>query len=64
MNKAPSLQIATPEPSHVKARKLALRRALALEWISIAWMVVEAAATVVAGVAANSLSLLAFGLDS
>jgi divalent metal cation (Fe/Co/Zn/Cd) transporter len=41
-----------------------VQRALLLEWITIAWMVVEAAVAIGAGVAAHSITLLAFGLDS
>ena len=41
-----------------------LRAGLRLEAVSIAWMVVEAAVSVGAGVAAGSLLLVAFGVDS
>ena len=41
-----------------------LRAGLRLEAVSIAWMVVEAAVSVGAGVAAGSLLLAAFGVDS
>jgi divalent metal cation (Fe/Co/Zn/Cd) transporter len=41
-----------------------VRKALALEWLTIAWMVVEAAVALSAGIAAHSLSVTAFGADS
>ena len=41
-----------------------VRRAFRLEWLTAAWMVVEAAVAIGSGVAANSLSLIAFGADS
>jgi divalent metal cation (Fe/Co/Zn/Cd) transporter len=45
-------------------RPALLRRAIALEWFTVAWMIVEAAVGVWAGVAVNSLSIMAFGIDS
>ncbi len=41
-----------------------LRAGLWLEAVSIAWMVIEAAVSVGAGIAAGSLLLVAFGVDS
>jgi divalent metal cation (Fe/Co/Zn/Cd) transporter len=41
-----------------------VRQAFRLEWITVAWMLVEAAVAIEAGVTANSISLLAFGIDS
>jgi divalent metal cation (Fe/Co/Zn/Cd) transporter len=49
-------QLTTPAPF--------LRRGLALEIVSLAWMVLEATVALVAGLAAHSLALTAFGLDS
>lgn len=46
------------------ARKHDLGRGIAVEWIAVAWMVVEAAAAVTAGIEAHSTALLAFGIDS
>ncbi len=46
------------------ARRSAIRRGLALEWFSIAWMLAEGGVSVGAGVAAGNLSLKAFGFDS
>ncbi|MGA7329270.1 MAG: cation transporter [Rhodomicrobium sp.] len=45
-------------------RLLLIREAFRLEWLTIAWMTIEAAISIAAGVAAGSLVLLAFGLDS
>ena len=41
-----------------------VRRAFRLEWLTAAWMAVEAAVAIGSGVAANSLSLIAFGAGS
>jgi divalent metal cation (Fe/Co/Zn/Cd) transporter len=40
------------------------RRGLWLEYASMAWMVVEAGVAIAAGIAAASIALVAFGLDS
>jgi divalent metal cation (Fe/Co/Zn/Cd) transporter len=40
------------------------RRALRLEWLTIAWNGVEFAVTVALGIAARSLALIGFGLDT
>lgn len=45
-------------------RELLIRRAFRLELLTIGWMAVEAVVAVWSGVAAHSLSLTAFGLDS
>ncbi len=42
----------------------ALRSGIAIEWWSIGWMGVEAAVSLVAGVTAGSVALIAFGADS
>lgn len=41
-----------------------VRRGIALEIFTLGWMTVEAAVAVAAGVAAGSVALLAFGIDS
>jgi divalent metal cation (Fe/Co/Zn/Cd) transporter len=41
-----------------------VRRAFRLEWFTAGWMLIEAAVAIGAGVAARSLSLIAFGADS
>jgi divalent metal cation (Fe/Co/Zn/Cd) transporter len=45
-------------------RRALIEAAFRLEYITIAWMVIEAAVAIGAGVAARSLTLLAFGVDS
>jgi len=45
-------------------RQALVREAFWLEWLTIAWMTVEAVVAIAAGVAAGSLVLVAFGLDS
>jgi divalent metal cation (Fe/Co/Zn/Cd) transporter len=50
--------------AHTSDRLMLIREAFWLEWATIAWMVIEAAAAVAAGVMAGSIALLAFGLDS
>jgi divalent metal cation (Fe/Co/Zn/Cd) transporter len=46
------------------ARRHAVRRGLRLEVFTVSWMAVEAAVAIGAGVAARSVLLTAFGLDS
>ena len=45
-------------------RSADVRTGLVLEWITVAWMVVEVVGSVVTAVGAGSVVLLAFGLDS
>jgi divalent metal cation (Fe/Co/Zn/Cd) transporter len=45
-------------------REELIERAFRLEWITAGWMVVEAAVAIGSGVAARSLTLIAFGADS
>jgi divalent metal cation (Fe/Co/Zn/Cd) transporter len=45
-------------------RRDLVRLAFRLEYFSLAWMVVEAGVAIGSGVAANSLTLTAFGIDS
>ena len=47
------------------AERVALiRKAFRLEYVTLAWMVVEAGVAIRAGVVARSITLLAFGIDS
>lgn len=46
------------------ARPGAVRRALALEYLTVGWNVVEGVIAVVAAVSAGSVALLGFGIDS
>ncbi len=55
---APSAPKLTPEHAAL------IRQAFRLEWMTVAWMVVEGAVAIGAGLAASSLTLIAFGLDS
>ena len=45
-------------------RVMLIRQAFRLEWFTIAWMTVEAVIAIGSGVAARSISLTAFGIDS
>src|ERR1700737_81708 len=45
-------------------RGLDVRRALMLEYLTVAWMSVEAVVAIGSGIVARSVSLTAFGLDS
>jgi divalent metal cation (Fe/Co/Zn/Cd) transporter len=51
------------EPSAEAYTRLA-RRARMLSWLSLAWMTVEGAVAILAGLAAGSIALIGFGLDS
>jgi divalent metal cation (Fe/Co/Zn/Cd) transporter len=46
------------------SRALLIPRAFVLEWITIAWMIVEVAVGIASGITAHSVSLIAFGVDS
>src|SRR2546429_83397 len=48
----------------VSGSSSALRQGVRLEWVTIAWMLVEAVIAVGAGIAARSVLLTAFGIDS
>ena len=45
-------------------RKELIKRALRLEWLTAGWMLIEAGVAIGSGVAAHSLTLVAFGADS
>jgi divalent metal cation (Fe/Co/Zn/Cd) transporter len=45
-------------------RQQLVRQAFRLEWITIGWMTIEATVAIASGVAAHSLTLIAFGIDS
>ncbi|MBV8843854.1 MAG: DUF2975 domain-containing protein [Bryobacterales bacterium] len=45
-------------------RATLIRDAFRLEWLSIAWMVIEGAVAIGSGIAAHSLLLVAFGIES
>ena len=48
----------------VTPRALLIRTAFRLEWLTVGWMVVEAAVALAWGLTARSISLIAFGVDS
>ncbi len=52
-----------PRASKADRRQL-IREVFRLEWLTIGWMVVEAVVALASGIAAGSLVLVAFGLDS
>jgi divalent metal cation (Fe/Co/Zn/Cd) transporter len=60
----PPLVLPTQQDSQVGDRQALIRQAFRLEWLTIAWMTVEAIVAIGAGVTAGSLVLTAFGLDS
>src|SRR6516162_10976178 len=45
-------------------RAVLIREAFRLEYVTLAWMVIEAGVAIGAGVVAGSITLLAFGIDS
>src|SRR5450756_2354718 len=45
-------------------RTAMIDQAFWLEYATLAWMTVEAAVAIASGIAANSLTLVAFGIDS
>jgi len=49
-----------PDPN----RAALIQQAFRLEWLTVGWMAIEAVVAVASGVAAGSLVLMAFGLDS
>jgi divalent metal cation (Fe/Co/Zn/Cd) transporter len=55
--------VAAPRIDRATYERLA-RRAKLLSWLSLAWMTVEGAVAIAAGLAASSIALIGFGLDS
>ena len=51
-------------PAGTDRRLKLARRARLLSWLSLAWMTVEGAVAILAGLAAGSIALIGFGLDS
>lgn len=56
------LEIASP-PSHTEHQSL-VRRVKLISWLSLGWMTAEGAIGVTAGIMANSIALIGYGLDS
>ena len=50
--------------AQAESRTDLVRQAFWLEWLTIAWMVIESIVAIASGLAAHSITLLAFGLDS
>jgi hypothetical protein len=48
----------------VHERTVLIQQAFRLEWLTVAWMVVEALVAIGSGVIGGSLTLTALGLDS
>ena len=48
----------------IEGRLKLVRQASVLEYLTLAWMVIEAGVAISSGVAARSVTLLAFGIDS
>jgi divalent metal cation (Fe/Co/Zn/Cd) transporter len=61
---APACGCHGPEPPAGRQRDAHLRHALRLEYLTVGWNVVEGLVAVAAAVAARSVALLGFGLDS
>src|SRR5258708_4610223 len=59
-----SIRPAAADPERGVERRAPLARAFRLEWLTIGWMAIEAIVATASGVAAHSLSLVAFGIDS
>ena len=59
-------EVTSKTGAHAKiaARQDLVRQAFRLEYATVAWMVIEAGVAIWSGVAATSVSLLAFGVDS
>lgn len=55
--------VALAGPDRATVERLA-RRARLLSWLSLAWMTVEGAVAITAGIVAGSIALVGFGLDS
>ena len=57
------LENRTPSRDRREVERLAARARL-LSWLSLAWMTVEGAVAIIAGIVAGSVALVGFGLDS
>lgn len=65
----PTLPVTSPAATTITDQELCERdrligRAKALSWVSLAWMTIEGAVAITAALAAGSIVLLGFGLDS
>jgi divalent metal cation (Fe/Co/Zn/Cd) transporter len=65
MTALPTITSPAPAPRIDSATYARLaRRARLLSWLSLAWMTVEGAVAITAGLVASSIALIGFGLDS
>src|SRR5437660_9469433 len=60
----PTLPVAASSGPDSGERDRLIRRAKTLSWLSLAWMTVEGAVAIIAALAAGSVALLGFGIDS
>jgi divalent metal cation (Fe/Co/Zn/Cd) transporter len=60
---APIMSIASQDET-IRDRTAMIHQTFWLEYLTLAWMTVEAAVAIASGIAANSLTLVAFGIDS
>ena len=59
----PQIQV-EPRPFDVERYARLAGRVKLLSWLSLAWMTIEGAVAILAGLAAGSIALIGFGLDS
>ena len=52
------------EATSLARREQLLRRGIRLEWFTVSWNVLEACVAIAAGLAAGSVALIGFGVDS
>ena len=58
------MSILSQNHTSIRDRATLIQEAFRIEYVTIAWMVIEAAVAIASAVEANSLALLAFGIDS
>jgi divalent metal cation (Fe/Co/Zn/Cd) transporter len=58
------MSVASSSTTTSSDRPALIRQAFQLEYITLGWMTIEAVVAITAGVAAGSLTLMAFGIDS
>jgi hypothetical protein len=59
-----AMTLVSSTPPMTPERPALIRQAFRLEWLTVAWMVVEGVVAIGAGLTAGSLTLMAFGIDS
>lgn len=64
MTTQPSTLPLTPVTVGPDARQRLIRRVKLLSWASLAWMTLEGAVAIAAGIVAGSIALVGFGIDS